>query len=81
VIPVAVEVRRNSESLASFIHPEHTLYVFGPEDGSLPKSAVRHCQRFVIIPSRHCLNLGNAVNVVLYDRIIKLGVVTRDDLE
>jgi len=25
----------------------------------------------VLIPTRHCLNLGAAVNVVLYDRLVK----------
>lgn len=78
VTPVAVEVRRKSESLPLFEHPEFPLYVFGPEDGSLPKVALRHCHRFVIIPSRHCLNLGNAVNVVLYDRAYKMGITSRE---
>ncbi len=81
VTPVAVEVRENSEPLPNFVHPENPLYVFGPEDGSIPQSQLRHCHRFVSIPSMHCLNLGNAVNVVLYDRLLKLGVVTRDDVK
>lgn len=81
VVPVAVEVRKHSESLPMFEHPANPLYVFGPEDGSLPQSVVRHCRRFVIIPSKHCLNLGNAVNVVLYDRIVKLGALNRADID
>jgi tRNA(Leu) C34 or U34 (ribose-2'-O)-methylase TrmL len=32
-VPVAVEVRQTSEQLPQFEHPEHALYVFGPEDG------------------------------------------------
>ena len=80
VVPVAVEVRKNSEPLTTFVHPEKPLYVFGPEDGSLPQALLRHCQRFVIIPSKHCLNLGNAVNVVLYDRLYKAGVVSRGEI-
>lgn len=80
VVPVAVEVRKNSEPLPTFMHPERALYVFGPEDGSLPQTLLRHCQRFVIIPSRHCLNLGNAVNVVLYDRLYKAGIVSRAEI-
>jgi tRNA(Leu) C34 or U34 (ribose-2'-O)-methylase TrmL len=71
VTPVAVELRQQSESLVSFIHPENALYVFGPEDGSLPKSVLRLCHRFVVIPTHHCLNLAAAVNVVLYDRRLK----------
>jgi tRNA(Leu) C34 or U34 (ribose-2'-O)-methylase TrmL len=71
VTPVAVEVRADAESLVAFEHPESALYVFGPEDGSLPKQVRLLCHRFVIIPTHHCLNLAAAVNVVLYDRRFK----------
>lgn len=71
VVPVALEVRQNSESLVHFIHPENAVYVFGPEDGSIPKTILRLCHRFVIIPTAHCLNLAAAINVVLYDRKAK----------
>jgi tRNA(Leu) C34 or U34 (ribose-2'-O)-methylase TrmL len=71
VTPVAVELRPQSESLVSFEHPEDALYVFGPEDGSLPKTVRLLCHRFVVIPTHHCLNLAAAVNVVLYDRRFK----------
>ena len=40
VTPIAVEVRENSEALPSFEHPEKPLYVFGPEDGTLPQSSM-----------------------------------------
>lgn len=72
-VPVAIEVRVGSENLADFIHPQQALYVFGPENGSLGKSVVRHCHRFVIIPTRHCVNLAAAVYLVLYDRAIKMA--------
>lgn len=71
LIPVAVELRQNSESLLTFEHPENALYVFGPEDGSLPRQVLSLCHRFVSLPSAHCLNLAAAVNVVLYDRYAK----------
>lgn len=71
VTPVAVEVRENSEPLHSFEHPENALYVFGPEDGSVPKVLLGHCHRFIVIPTRHCLNLATAVSTVLYDRQFK----------
>jgi tRNA(Leu) C34 or U34 (ribose-2'-O)-methylase TrmL len=71
VVPVAVEVRAGSESLIEFDHPEKALYVFGAEDGSLGKAVVRHCHRFVIIPTRHCTNLAAAVYTTLYDRHAK----------
>lgn len=71
VVPVAVELRHNSEQLPVFEHPENALYVFGPEDGSIPSPILRHCRRFVVIPTRHCVNLAAAVYLVLYDRLVK----------
>lgn len=70
-VPVAVELRENAEPLTSFEHPDSALYVFGPEDGSLGRSALGQCHRFVVIPARHCLNLAAAVYTVLYDRHAK----------
>jgi tRNA(Leu) C34 or U34 (ribose-2'-O)-methylase TrmL len=70
-VPVAVEVRRNAESLIDFIHPEHAVYVFGPEDGSLGRATLGLCHRFVTIPTRHCTNLAAAIYTVLYDRHAK----------
>jgi tRNA(Leu) C34 or U34 (ribose-2'-O)-methylase TrmL len=70
-VPVAVELRRNAESLIEFEHPERALYVFGPEDGSLDRAVLARCHRFVVIPTRHCTNLSAAVYTVLYDRHAK----------
>jgi tRNA(Leu) C34 or U34 (ribose-2'-O)-methylase TrmL len=70
-VPVAVEVRADSEPLTTFEHPAAALYVFGPEDGSIPKGQLGHCHRFVVIPTRHCLNLATAVATVLWDREYK----------
>lgn len=72
VTPVAVEIRPGSEPLHTFEHPDNPLYVFGPEDGSIPAATLQHCHRFVVIPSRHCLNLAAAVYTVLYDRHAKM---------
>ena len=69
--PVAVELRASAEQLPQFEHPEHATYVFGPEDGSLTRAHLRHCHRVVLIPTRHCINLGAAVYVMLYDRLVK----------
>jgi tRNA(Leu) C34 or U34 (ribose-2'-O)-methylase TrmL len=70
---VAVEFRDNAELLPHFVHPANACYVFGPEDGSLPKIVLMKCRRFVIIPTQHCLNLATCVATVLYDRGCKLG--------
>lgn len=73
LVPVAVEVRDNAEQLHDFVHPERALYVFGPEDGSVPAGVLTVCYRFVRIPTVHRtpLNLAAALNVVLYDRYAK----------
>lgn len=71
VTPVAVELTPSSENLIHFEHPEKAVYVFGPEDGSLPKVARMHSHRVIQIPTRHCLNLSMAVGTVLYDRHYK----------
>lgn len=71
IVPVAVEISEKAELLPQFEHPENAIYVFGPEDGSLPSVALRHCHRHIIIPTAHCLNLATAVATVLYDRRAK----------
>ena len=71
VTPVAIEVRENSENLLQFEHPENPVYVFGPEDGSIDRVLLGHCHRFVVIPTRHCLNLATAIATVLWDRRYK----------
>lgn len=73
VVPVAIELRPNAEPLPLFEHPEKALYVFGPEDGTLGANFLRNCHRFVVIPTRHCVNLAAAVYLVLYDRAMKLN--------
>lgn len=70
-IPVAIEMRPNAEPLTTFEHPENAVYVFGPEDGSIDQVYLRLCHKFVIIPTKHCLNLSAAINVVLWDRYLK----------
>ena len=72
VTPVAIELRENAESLPFFEHPKNAVYVFGPEDGSIPQIMLKHCHRFVVIPSKHCVNLAAAVYLTLYDRAAKL---------
>lgn len=71
IVPVAVELTPSSENLMHFEHPDKAVYVFGPEDGSLPKVAKMHCHRVIQIPTRHCLNLSMAVGTILYDRHYK----------
>jgi len=70
-VPVAVALLPNSENLLAFEHPEKAVYVFGPEDGSIPYPVRGLCHRRIFIPTRHCTNLGAAIYLVLYDRLLK----------
>lgn len=71
VEPVCVELVTGAMPLHEFEHPERAVYVFGPEDGHVPPTLKRLCHHMVVIPTRHCLNLAAAVNIVLYDRLYK----------
>lgn len=68
---VIIEIIDGAVSLPKFSHPERALYVFGPEDGSVPRRIVERAQHIVSIPTRWCMNLAATVNVVLYDRLAK----------
>lgn len=70
-VPVAVEITDDARPLASYIHPERAFYIFGPEDGSIPKSVLERCRDVVYVPTNHCMNLAATVAVVLYDRQVK----------
>ena len=72
-VPVAVEILPKAVSLFSYKHPERAFYIFGPEDGTLGDSVTSWCRDIVYIPTKHCMNLAATVNVVLYDRMAKLG--------
>lgn len=68
---VVVEILPGAVPLPDFVHPERAIYVFGPEDGSVPARIVDRAQHVVSIPTLHCMNLAATVNVVLYDRLTK----------
>ncbi|AEH34804.1 TrmH family RNA methyltransferase [Vibrio anguillarum] len=68
---VCVELAEGATPLPEFIHPEKALYVFGPEDGSIPQEIVNQASEVVYIPTIGCMNLAASVNVLLYDRLAK----------
>jgi len=81
IIPVAIELVPDAENLFDFEHPENAMYIFGPEDGGLTSTILQHCHRFVKIPTKHCLNLGCAINVVLSHRASQIYQKTGQCLE
>ena len=54
------------------MHPEQAIYIFGPEDGSIPQALIDSADHVVYIPTIGCMNLAATVNVLLYDRLAKL---------
>jgi tRNA(Leu) C34 or U34 (ribose-2'-O)-methylase TrmL len=68
--PICVELTDNAKPLETFVHPHRAFYIFGPEDGSVPKEMT---ERYTTIkaPTYFCMNLAATVNVVLYDRRAK----------
>jgi tRNA(Leu) C34 or U34 (ribose-2'-O)-methylase TrmL len=83
--PVCVERTTDACPLPLFVHPENAVYVFGPEDGGVPKGHRALCHHFVTIPAApqypnaDSLNLAAAVNVVLYDRRAKQMLAAEQD--
>lgn len=70
-IPVVVELCDRAKPLFDFVHPERAYYIFGPEDGSVPKPIIDRAPHVIQIPTDGCMNLAACVNVVLYDRMAK----------
>lgn len=70
---VAIELIEGATPLMDFVHPDNAYYIFGPEDGSIKKELLNHCQHVVYIPTIGCMNLAATVHVVLYDRMAKSG--------
>lgn len=71
-VPVAVELTAEAEDIRDYHHPARAFYIFGPENGSLGKDVLSYCRDIIRIPTLGCLNLAMAVNIVLYDRIVKM---------
>lgn len=72
-VPIAVDLINGAQQLPAFKHPRNAFYVFGPEDGTLGGETLTWCRDVVYVPTRFCMNLAAAVNVVLYDRLAKGG--------
>ncbi|ANU38864.1 RNA methyltransferase [Vibrio scophthalmi] len=68
---VCVELAEGATPLPYFQHPDKAIYVFGPEDGSIPQQVADRADHVVYVPTIGCMNLAASVNVLLYDRLAK----------
>jgi tRNA(Leu) C34 or U34 (ribose-2'-O)-methylase TrmL len=80
VVPVGVEIMTGALPLPLFEHPDQAVYIFGPEDGSIPTGWRALCHHFVQIPSIHCFNLAQAGGIMLYDRMVSRWREGKGDL-
>lgn len=72
-VPVAVDLVPGALSLAGYAHPERAFYIFGAEDATLDSRTLSWCRDVIYIPTAGCMNLAATANVVLYDRLVKMG--------
>ena len=72
-VPVAIDLVLGARSLADYTHPERAFYIFGAEDATLSERVLSWCRDVVYVPTHSCMNLAATVNVVLYDRTVKMG--------
>ncbi|GAL06670.1 RNA methyltransferase [Photobacterium aphoticum] len=70
-VPVAVDLIEGAKPLPEYKHPKRAFYIFGPEDGTLKKDITEFCRETIYVPTKGCMNLAAAVNVILYDRMAK----------
>ncbi|QJR82536.1 RNA methyltransferase [Alteromonas pelagimontana] len=77
---IAVELAEGATPLPEYNHPLNAYYIFGPEDGSIPKGVLQQCDDVVYVPTQGCMNLAATVNVVLYDRLAKSDYDASDEL-
>ena len=76
---VCVELAEGATPLPGFVHPEQAIYLFGPEDGSIPQALIDQADHVVYVPTATCMNLAATVNVLLYDRLAKSSSYMQGD--
>jgi tRNA(Leu) C34 or U34 (ribose-2'-O)-methylase TrmL len=70
---IGVELTESATPISYLEHEPYSVYVFGPEDGSICKTYRSFCHQIVYIPVKHCLNLATTVSAVMMHRMDKLG--------
>ncbi len=70
-VPIAVDIIDGAIPLTGYVHPERAFYIFGAEDATLGYRITHWCRDVVYVPTKYCMNLAAAVNVILYDRMSK----------
>jgi len=76
---ICVDLVEGAIELPDFEHPQDALYIFGPEDGTISQKVIDQADAVVYVPTVGCMNLAATVNVLLYDRLVKLKYLQGGD--
>lgn len=77
---VCVDLVEGAIPLPNFVHPDKAIYIFGPEDGTIPQAIIDKADSVVYVPTVGCMNLAASVNVLLYDRLAKSKTHATDNV-
>lgn len=69
---ISVEITPDALSLEQFSHFKNAIYIFGPENGSLPKELISG-KTCVKINSNRCLNQAMCAGIVMFHRQLTLN--------
>jgi tRNA(Leu) C34 or U34 (ribose-2'-O)-methylase TrmL len=75
---ICVDLIEGAIPLPHFEHPEHAIYIFGPEDSTVPQDIIDNADAVVYVPTVGCMNLAASVNVLLYDRLAKSLILNNE---
>ena len=69
---VGIEIGDGNRPLATFRHPERSIYLLGAEDYGLPPAIQAECQHLIQIESirRASFNVAVAGSLVMYSRLL-----------
>jgi hypothetical protein len=70
-VPVGVDIVPRAQPIYDYVHPERAFYIFGAEDATLGDRVLSWCRDVIYVPTKSCMNLAAAANVILYDRLNK----------
>ena len=68
---VGIEMHLDATPLHVANHPERAVYLLGAEDHGLTSEAIDACQRLIVLPGEHSMNVAVAGSIVMYDRVSK----------
>ena len=74
---IGVEMAAGALPLAGFEHPLRAVYLLGNEKRGLDAHHLEDCAQVVSLPGTFSLNVAVAGSIVMYDRVVKLGIAAR----